>query len=187
MDAENYFGTIELYKILELEPFAPTNDGKIIIRITSNQNLIFLSLNVVNNLVKTNYYRLARIHHPDRVSDAEKSVAKEKFNILHQAYSILANPETKKLYDAGNLRVFFSKPAVVGKWDHYIEPQTSSAIESARQKYKGSNSELNDIIREFVVGKGSMTHLLNTIPFMRIEDEARIDNFHFYLYQDFSA
>lgn len=29
MNAEKYFGTNELYKILGLEPSAPTNDGEI--------------------------------------------------------------------------------------------------------------------------------------------------------------
>ncbi|XP_031637570.1 J domain-containing protein CG6693-like [Contarinia nasturtii] len=150
MNAEKYFGTSELYKILELDSSAPTKD------------------------VKTNYYRLALIYHPDRVPEAEKPLANEKFNILHQAYSILANPETKILYDTGKLQFFFSKPTIVGKWEHYVAPLTSSAIESARQKYQGSVSEETDIIREFTIGKGSMTHLFNTIPFMRTEDEARI-------------
>lgn len=128
----------------------------------------------VNLLVKTNYYRLARIYHPDRVSDVEKTVANEKFNILHQAYSILANPETKKLYDTGETRIFFSKPTIVSKWEHYIVPLSSSELRSAREKYQGSDLEETDILREFLNGKGSMTHLFNTIPFMRIEDEARI-------------
>lgn len=129
---------------------------------------------IVEFSVKANYYRLARTCHPDRVSDAEKSTANDKFNILHQAYSILVNPETKKVYDAGDTRVIFSKPTVSAKWEHYIAPLTHLAIESARQKYQGSDAEETDILREFIVGKGSMTHLINTIPFMRIEDEPRI-------------
>lgn len=128
-------------------------------------------------LVKTNYYRLARIYHPDRAPDAEKSIANEKFNILHQAYSILSNPETKKLYDTGNTNILFSKPTNVGKWEHHIAPLTSLAIENARRKYQGSDAEKTDILRETLIGKGSMTHLLNTIPFIRIEDEPRIIHF----------
>lgn len=174
MNAEKYFGTSELYKILELDPSAPTNDGKINLKIDIKLKITFASLIFVNHSVKTSYYRLARKFHPDRVSDAEKSIANEKFSILHQAYSILANPETKKLYDAGEMRIFFSKPTIVGKWEHYIAPLMSSAIESARQNYQGSVSEEADILREFIIGKGSMTHLFNTIPFMRTEDEARM-------------
>lgn len=41
-------------------------------------------------------------------------------------------------------------------------------------KYKFSEAEENDIAREFVIGRGSLTHLYNVIPFMRIEDEFRM-------------
>lgn len=41
-------------------------------------------------------------------------------------------------------------------------------------KYQNSLEEKRDIEREFLVGKGSMIHMLNNIPFMRIEDETRI-------------
>lgn len=124
--------------------------------------------------MKTNYYRLARIYHPDRVVDEEKSTANEKFNILHQTYSILANPEKKILYDAGETRILFSKQTFVGKWEHYVTPLTSSAIECARRNYQGTDTEEADIILQFNIGRGSMIHLLNTIPFMRVEDESRI-------------
>lgn len=124
--------------------------------------------------MKANYYRLARTYHPDRVVDEEKSIANEKFNILHQAYSILTNSETKKLYDNGETHILFSKPTVALKWEQYISPLTANAIEGAREKYQGSVTEENDVLREIVIGKGSITHLFHTIPFMRIEDESRI-------------
>lgn len=47
-------------------------------------------------------------------------------------------------------------------------------IETARLAYQGSEREDLDLIREFKIGNGSMTHLLNTIPFMRTEDVNRI-------------
>lgn len=124
--------------------------------------------------MKASYYRLARTYHPDRVSDGEKAIAGDKFNIVHQAYSILANPETKKLYDAGDVHVLFSRPTIAGKWEQNIRPVTTNDIENARTEYQGSLIERNDVIREFAIGKGSLTHLFNTIPFMRIEDESRI-------------
>lgn len=124
--------------------------------------------------MKANYYRLARVYHPDRVDAAQKSIAKEKFSILHQAYSILSNPKTKQAYDSGNTDMLFPKPTIAQNWDHFIKPIDSTNIESARIKYQGSSTEEIDIIREFVAGKGSITHLFNVIPFMRIEDESRI-------------
>lgn len=125
-------------------------------------------------IVKASYYRLARKYHPDRVPEEEKLIANDKFSIVHQAYSILANPETKKLYDSGETHVLFSKPTIAGKWEQHIRPVTSVDIENARNKYQGTIADKNDVVREFLIGKGSMTHLFNTIPFMRYEDESRI-------------
>lgn len=63
---------------------------------------------------------------------------------------------------------------MIGKWEQHIRPVTSRDIDDARHNYQGSLNEETDVIREFVIGNGSMTHLFNTIPFMRIEDEPRI-------------
>lgn len=124
--------------------------------------------------VKAKYYKLALIYHPDRVDDTQKSVAKEKFTLIHQAYSILVNAQTRKKYDEGDTNILFRKPTVVGKWEEYMKVITSSDIENARRNYQGSSIEEEDIAREFRIGKGSITHLFNNIPFMRYEDEPRI-------------
>lgn len=124
--------------------------------------------------MKANFYRLARIHHPDRVEENQKAIAKEKFTILHLAYSILADPEKKKAYDAGDSTSVSSKTTIAGKWEQYIQTIDSADIVCARSKYQGSSAEQNDVMREIVIGKGSMIHLMNTIPFMRSEDELRI-------------
>lgn len=50
----------------------------------------------------------------------------------------------------------------------------SNEFEYTRRKYQGSLSEESAIIREFVFGKGSITHLFNVIPFMRLEDQDRV-------------
>lgn len=127
--------------------------------------------------IKNSYYHMARIYHPDRVDESEKENAKNKFNILHRAYSILTNADTKSRYDAGDFRVLNDKIAPIEKWDHYIRIVDSSDIECARRRYQDSSREEGDILREFVHGNGSMTHLMNTIPFMRLEDEPRIIHF----------
>ena len=123
--------------------------------------------------MKSNYYRLARVFHPDRVADTDKDTANEKFNVLHQAYSILVDPTTRKAYDDGG-RIIFPSSNSSTKWDSFIKTITDSDIEKKRRQYQGSKSEEEDIIREINIGKGSITHLFNTIPFMRVEDEPRI-------------
>lgn len=47
-------------------------------------------------------------------------------------------------------------------------------FEQAAPEYKKSAREQGDIMREIVIGNGSMTHFLNHIPFMRVEDQPRI-------------
>lgn len=90
------------------------------------------------------------------------------------AYSILVNSETKAMYDAGKTDVLCQKTSVAAKWEQYIKITKTEDIDSARAQYQGTSSEEADILREFVAGKGSLTHLLNVIPFMRYEDESRI-------------
>lgn len=82
-------------------------------------------------------------------------------------FAILVNSETKAIYDAGRRDILFPKTTVAAMWEQYIKTTTTEDIESARAKYQGTSAEETDILREFIVGKGSMIHLLNVIPFMR--------------------
>lgn len=126
-------------------------------------------------LVKASYYKLALIHHPDRVYATQKLTAQKKFNDLHHAYSILSNHETKKAYDVGDLHAInAAKATTAAKWSHYIKPINDIDIENQRISYQGSAKEEHDIRREIVIGNSSITHLLNVIPFMRVEHEERI-------------
>lgn len=130
--------------------------------------------------IKSSYFRLARLYHPDRVDLKDKESAIEKFKTLHQAYSILSNIQTKSRYDSGDMSTLYSLNAsstYTAKWNQYIRTVNENDIKRARQSYQGSLAEESDIVREFVFGKGSITHLLNTIPFMRIDDEPRIISF----------
>lgn len=116
---------------------------------------------------------MALKYHPDRVEKGEKEEAKEKFNIIHNAYSILSDASKKNLYDTGS-NVLFTKATISAQWENYLKPVDSDAIKDARKRYQGSILERQDIRREFVSGNGSMTYLFNNIPFMRLEDEMRI-------------
>lgn len=165
----------DLYKILELEKNAQIHDGKRSIdEILIWHKIHNININIYSNLVKANYCRLARIYHPDRVDKTQTAEANEKFAALHLAYSILADPEKKKAYDAGDSNVIFTKTTLAGKWEQFIQTVEGADIERAKTKYQGSVAEQNDIMREIINGNGSMTHLFNTIPFMRYEDEARM-------------
>lgn len=51
---------------------------------------------------------------------------------------------------------------------------TDANVKEATGSYKNSTKEKEDIAREIVIGNGSMTHLINNIPFMRAKDQPRI-------------
>lgn len=117
---------------------------------------------------------MARLYHPDRVADDKKEEAKQKFHFIHDAYSILSDAMKKKAYDDGSDVLFTNSNT--SKWEHFLKEVDATDIETGCAKYQGTLEEKNDLKREFVIGKGSLTHLMNTIPFMRREDEDRIVN-----------
>lgn len=116
---------------------------------------------------------MALLNHPDRVRENDKEVARERFAIIHYAYRILSDPLQREQYNNGSGVLFVNATKSV-EWEHFLRPSTDCEIKDARMRYQNSIKEQNDIEKEFIDGKGSMTHLLNTIPFMRIEDEPRI-------------
>ncbi|XP_031637841.1 J domain-containing protein CG6693-like [Contarinia nasturtii] len=149
MTALKHFGTRDLYEILQIDRDAQIQD------------------------VKRAFFNMAKKYHPDRVEDAMKIEAGEKFNIIHNAYTILSQPEKKKLYDEGR-DVLFTRKTIAAGWEIYMKPVQNNDIEQAKKMYQGSKKEEEDLIREFKAGKGSLTHILNNLPFMRVEDENRI-------------
>lgn len=116
---------------------------------------------------------MARIYHPDKSSGTDKTSA-EKFNIIHQAYTILSNTESRKTYDEEGSEVLFVKPTVAAQWEKYLKTISTENFNDASNSYKGSAEERVEILREFVNGKGSMIHIFNTVPFVRRGDEIRI-------------
>lgn len=115
------------------------------------------------------------IHHPDRVGYDKKKEANDDINVIHQAYSILSDPEKKVTYGYG-IDVFFTKATVSAQWESYLKIVSPNSFQNARDTYQGTEKEKQDIIRELIRGNGSVTHLINTIPFMRVDDENCITN-----------
>lgn len=116
---------------------------------------------------------MAKIHHPDRVANDQKAIAKEKFAIIHHAYLVLSNGSERKQYDSGS-DFFFPRVTRSAEWEQFLKPATNAEMNNARLRYQNSAQEQRDIEREFQNGKGSMTHVLNYLPFMRVEDESRV-------------
>ncbi len=56
--------------------------------------------------IKKAYKKLAKEHHPDMVSDVDKTQAEKRFKEINEAYQILSDPQKRQMYDqygsAGN-------------------------------------------------------------------------------------
>jgi curved DNA-binding protein len=50
-------------------------------------------------VIKTAYRKMARKHHPDLHTAGDKAVAEEKFKKINEAYEVLSDPDKRKKYD----------------------------------------------------------------------------------------
>lgn len=109
----------------------------------------------------------------ESVVESEKSIEAEKFQIIHQAYSILSDVDQRKKYNAGDV-VLFSKQTRASQWGHFLKPMPNNEMDNARIEYQNSIEEETEIEREYKAGNGSMLNMMNNIPFMRIEEQSRV-------------
>ena len=69
-ELQDLFGTTDLYAVLSLQVSATSSD------------------------IRRAYYRLAKMHHPDKASD-ERST--QRFQALGKVYNVLCDPEKRKV------------------------------------------------------------------------------------------
>lgn len=145
--------------------------------------------------------------HPDRVGDAEKEEATEKFKVLTKINAVLTDSSKKELYDSQGIideEDGDSDCNWVQLWRDYFKPITKDDIEKFHQEYiglfgrflltsfgelfslsgkvifrkihvlPGSAIEERDIRKAYEGGKGCINFMMNSVPFMTVEDEPRI-------------
>lgn len=79
--------------------------------------------------------------HPDRVAEADKEEATEKFKILTKIHGVLTDPPRKALYDEqgivddddGDL----SGSSWMDMWRQFFKPITTTDIENYQKEYEG--------------------------------------------------
>uniref|UniRef100_A0A069DRM9 Putative molecular chaperone dnaj superfamily n=1 Tax=Panstrongylus megistus TaxID=65343 RepID=A0A069DRM9_9HEMI len=152
---ELYFGTSDIYKILCLKKDA------------------------TNEEVKKAYRKLSLTVHPDRVSDDEKEEATEKFKVLGKIHSVLSDTEKRAVYDdTGCLDDIDTADLQERDWYDYwrllFKNVTTDDIDAYEMKYKGSETELEDLKDAYEKGQGDMDEILNRVPFTSPNDEPRL-------------
>ncbi|NP_001157387.1 DnaJ (Hsp40) homolog 11 [Bombyx mori] len=66
----------------------------------SHYDVLGVTPKATQNDIKTAYYKLSKVHHPDKSKD-EASI--KKFRAITEAYEVLGNIQLKKMYDRGLL------------------------------------------------------------------------------------
>lgn len=90
-------------------------------------------------IVKKAYYKLSLQVHPDRVSDADKEIATEKFKVLTKIHATLTDKEKKKLYDEQGViddDGDSDLSAWAEMWRQFFKPITTTDIENYQKEYK---------------------------------------------------
>lgn len=63
-----------------------------------------LTLTATEKEIKSAYFRLSKIYHPDKTNNCPK--ASDQFRNITEAYDILRDPKLKAAYDAGFWLIF---------------------------------------------------------------------------------
>lgn len=153
---EQLFDTKDVYKLFQVEK-------------TANEKEL-----------KKAYYKLSLLVHPDRVPEAQKKDATEKFKLLSKLYQILTDKDKRALYDEQGI-IDDDDDNLEGKlnnwlevWQKIFKPITTEDINNYEKSYVGSDLEKTDIKKAYLNGKGCINYMMNTVPFMKVEDEPRI-------------
>lgn len=151
--------------------------------------------------MKKAYHKLSLLVHPDRVEDAIKAESTEKFKVLGRIHTILSDKEKRKIYDESGQYNEDSVDYGIHNWADYwkslFKPITTEDIDQYKENYIGSEAELKDlkeayleskvkiqnsiytsfIFKEkFLLGKGDMDYILESVLFSNCDDEPRLQS-----------
>ncbi|XP_013108276.2 J domain-containing protein CG6693 [Stomoxys calcitrans] len=153
---EKLFDTKDVYKLFQIEKTATEKE------------------------LKKAYYKLSLLVHPDRVPEAQKHDATEKFKLISKLYETLSDKDKRALYDEQGI-IDDDDDNLEGKLNNWLElwrklfkPITTEDINNYEKSYVGSDLEKADIKKAYLNGKGCINYMMNSVPFMKVEDEPRI-------------
>ena len=69
--------------------------------------LTYTYYELISVSVKRAYHRVSLKVHPDRVEEEEKEESTKKFQALGKVYSVLSDPEKRKIYDETGKKEIF--------------------------------------------------------------------------------
>jgi len=125
------------------------------------------------------YYRTALKHHPDKNPGDEKAAS--MFHAVTAAYQILQDPELRAAYDeTGEIPdAADDEDSMDGtdQWKSYFDAifgkVTAGGIEAFSAKYKCSDEERRDVLKEFKNRKGNLEKMLDFVMLSEARDANR--------------
>ena len=128
------------------------------------------------------YFRKALVWHPDKTKEKDAELAKEKFQAISFAYEILKNPAKRSEYnetghvDEGDADDD-SNDGARKDWKEYFDrifgKVTTSKIDQFALKYKCSEEEQRDVMKEYKKFKGDLVKMLEYVMLSEPRDAKR--------------
>eukprot|EP00889_Picochlorum_renovo_P004698 jgi/Picre1/31728/NNA_007079.t1 len=118
--------------------------------------------------IRKSYFKMAIKVHPDR--NAGDSRATERFQSLQKIYSVLSDPEKRRIYDQTGQ--FEDEDGVLSEknfeslYEYYkakFREVTVDAIEDFREKYQESEEEMNDVLSYYDEFEGNMQKVFDHV------------------------
>ncbi|CAG2122071.1 unnamed protein product, partial [Medioppia subpectinata] len=135
-DCKQYFGTDDLYQVLGAKKTSRDNE------------------------IKTLYRKQSLKVHPDRAEEADKDVAKRRFQTLSKVHFILSDKSLRETYDETGIiptdDSFESKADWTEYWRLLFPKITPKDIDDFLDKYVGSEDERNDLKTYYVRFEGDL-------------------------------
>lgn len=133
--------------------------------------------------VRKAYFKMAIKVHPDRNPDDPQ--ATERFQSLQKIYSVLTNPEKRRIYDqTGCLddEDMLSEDRFESLYEYYkkqFKEVTVDAIEEFKASYQGSEEEMNDVLCYYEEFDGDMAVVFDHV--MLSEPDVDSERFQAYI------
>ncbi|KAM3923250.1 dnaJ homolog subfamily C member 11 [Leptodactylus fuscus] len=87
--------------------------------------------------LKASYRRLCMLYHPDKHRDPElKTQAEQLFNLVHQAYEVLSDPQSRAIYD-----VYGKKGLEMEGWEVVERKRTAAEIQEEFERLQREREE----------------------------------------------
>ncbi|KAL1405788.1 hypothetical protein Q8F55_007464 [Vanrija albida] len=131
--------------------------------------------------IRKAYRKAALLCHPDKhshKSEKEQAAASVKFQRIGFSWAVLSDEKRRKRYDAtGRTDELQFGDAEEAGWDAYFddlfERVDRKMLDDDKEKYQGSEDELEDLRDAYIKGKGDLVVIMSRVPHSAWVDEKR--------------